>query len=74
MAKKTKQTEQNIIVTTTHTKEKFLDISVSDKGSDDITIISARTPRSMYVSIGNKVVYIDYTLDELIVTSWTNED
>ena len=36
--------------------------------------ITAADLRAMYVTIGDKVVYIDYTLDELIVTSWTNND
>ena len=69
MAKKTKQTEQNLIVSTSHIED-FVEISINDKGSDDVTTIDVRTPRSMYVTIGNKVVYIDYTLDDLIVTSW----
>lgn len=74
MAKKTKQPEQNLIVSTSHDKEGFADITISEKGSDDISIINVHTPRSMYIAIGDKVVYIDYTLDSLLVTSWTNKE
>ena len=69
MAKKTKEPEQNLIVSTSHI-ENFVEVSVSEKGNEYDTLISVRTPRSMYVTIGDKVVYIDYTLDDLIVTSW----
>ena len=73
MAKKTKQPQQNLIVSTSHIDE-FVDVSINDKGSDDTTTISIRTPRSMYVAVGDMVVYIDYTLDDLIVTSWKLND
>lgn len=73
MAKKTKQPEQNLIVSTSHIQD-FIEVTISDKGSDDVTTIDVRNPRSMYVTIGNKVVYIDYTLDDLIVTSWKLND
>lgn len=69
MSKKTKQTEQNLIVSTSHIED-FVEISINDKGSDDVITIDVRNPRCMYVTIGNKVIYIDYTLDDLIVTSW----
>jgi len=74
MAKKVKQPEQNLIVSTSHRNDNSVEVSVSQLGSDEITLISIREPRAMYVTIGDKVVYIDYSLEELIVTSWANKD
>jgi len=49
----------------------FVEINVNTCDYDVESKIDIRTPNSMYINVGDKVVYIDYSTDEFILKTWT---
>jgi hypothetical protein len=63
---------KSIDINVTEQKNGFVDINIDPENWD--THISIRSPHAMYIHIGDKVVYIDYSTEELIVKKWAYEN
>lgn len=59
--------KQNHSIDVIHSKNGNTIVNVSSKDYERSTSIDIRTESAMYVEIGDKTVYIDYSTEDLIV-------
>jgi hypothetical protein len=66
-----KSKKSSIDISVTEQKNGFVDVYVGPEDCE--TYISIRSPHAMYIHIGDKIVYIDYSTEELIIRKWASK-